>query len=49
MDEESSEVAELVRIWKDVIRGREKSWVLFENGTCVILMEPNGDSDCRSH
>ncbi|MCP9950410.1 hypothetical protein [Actinomadura madurae] len=34
---------ELVQVWRDVIQGDEKSWVLFENGTCVILMEPEDD------
>lgn len=31
---------ELVEAWRSIIRGPEKSWVLFANGTCVILMEP---------
>ncbi|MGH3242068.1 MAG: hypothetical protein ACRDNL_16965 [Spirillospora sp.] len=34
---------ELVQVWRDVIQGDEKSWVLFEHGTCVILMEPADD------
>ncbi|WP_211342917.1 hypothetical protein [Actinomadura pelletieri] len=34
---------ELVQVWRDVIRGDDKSWVLFEHGTCVILMEPEED------
>jgi hypothetical protein len=34
---------ELVDVWRSIIRGDEKSWVLFENGTCVVLMEPQGD------
>ena len=33
----------LVQIWHDIIVGDKKSWVLFENGTCVILMEPSDD------
>lgn len=33
----------LVEIWKKIIVGNEKSWVLFENGTIVILMEPESD------
>jgi hypothetical protein len=32
-----------VEIWRKVIIGDNKSWVLFENGTCVILMEPKED------
>ncbi len=30
----------LIEIWREIILGDQKSWVLFENGTCVILMEP---------
>ncbi|RSN64244.1 hypothetical protein [Actinomadura sp. WAC 06369] len=34
---------ELVAVWRDVITGDHKSWVLFEHGTCVILMDPEDD------
>ena len=34
---------ELADIWRRIIVGNGKSWVLFENGTCVILMEPGAD------
>jgi hypothetical protein len=37
------EGAELVEAWRATINGPAKSWVLFENGTCVILMEPEPD------
>ena len=30
-------------LWKKIIIGDEKSWVVFENNTCVILMEPEDD------
>lgn len=30
----------LIEIWRSIIIGDQKSWVLFSNGTCVILMEP---------
>ncbi|MGN5421542.1 hypothetical protein ACSVH3_09455, partial [Neisseria meningitidis] len=33
----------LIDVWKKSINGNEKSWVLFENGTCVILLEPEKD------
>jgi hypothetical protein len=33
----------LVEAWKWIIVGEGKSWVLFANGTCVILMEPAAD------
>ncbi|MFP3960921.1 hypothetical protein SMC26_01190 [Actinomadura fulvescens] len=37
------ETIEMVDVWRRVIVGDEKSWVMFENGTCVILMEPEDD------
>lgn len=33
----------LVAAWRAIIVGAGKSWVLFEYGTCVILMEPAED------
>ena len=33
----------LVQTWKNIIVGDSKSWALFENGTCVVLMEPQDD------
>jgi hypothetical protein len=30
-------------VWRRIIIEARKSWVLFENGTCVILMEPGDD------
>ncbi len=30
-------------LWKNIIIGEEKSWVVFENNTSVILMEPEED------
>jgi hypothetical protein len=33
----------LIEIWRTVIIGRQKSWVLFRHGTCVILREPEAD------
>ena len=32
-----------IDVWRRVILEPQKSWVLFENGTCVILVEPGGD------
>jgi len=37
------EGVDLIKAWRDTINGPNKSWVLFENGTCVILMEPEAD------
>lgn len=33
----------LIEIWRSIIVGDQKSWVLFKNGTCVILIEPEAD------
>jgi hypothetical protein len=38
----------LVEIWRAVILGGQKSWVLFKNGTCVILMEPQTDLSAQA-
>lgn len=37
------EGAQLIEAWRTTINGPGKSWVLFENGTCVILMNPGAD------
>jgi hypothetical protein len=33
----------LIETWREIILGDNKSWVLFKNGTCVILVEPEPD------
>jgi hypothetical protein len=33
----------VVAVWRRIIVGAAKSWVLFKNGTCVILPEPEPD------
>ena len=33
----------LIAIWRGIIQGDSKSWVLFEHGTCVILMQTEAD------
>jgi len=33
----------LVDTWRRIISGDRKCWVLFRNGTCVVLMEPGED------
>lgn len=38
----------LIKTWRSIIRGAEKSWVLFENGTCVILMQPEDDLEAQA-
>jgi hypothetical protein len=38
----------LIEIWREIILGDQKSWVLFKNGTCVILMEPQADLSAQA-
>jgi hypothetical protein len=35
--------AELIEAWRAILAGLNKSWVLFENGTCIVLTEPGLD------
>jgi hypothetical protein len=37
------DAAGLIAAWRDIINGPDKSWVLFENGTCVVLVDPGED------
>ena len=37
------EGAALVEAWRSVTRGLETPWVLFANGTCVFLREPEAE------
>ncbi len=39
---------DLVNVWRNIIVGDDKSWVLFENGTCVILMDPDEDLSAQA-
>src|SRR5262249_20350975 len=32
-----------IDVWRRIIIDPQKSWVLFENGTCVILVDPGED------
>ena len=41
--ENQPSVDELVQIWRSVIVGEKKSWVLLEHGTCVIFSNATGD------
>lgn len=41
-------MASLIETWRSIIVGDEKSWVLFENGTCVILMQPEDDLEAQA-
>lgn len=41
--DEQQNIAQLVDLWRSIIRGDKKSWVMFEHGTCLILMQPEED------
>ncbi|KAH8692154.1 hypothetical protein BGW36DRAFT_464706 [Talaromyces proteolyticus] len=32
-----------VTLWRKLLNNNEKSWVLFEHGTCLVLMQPESD------
>ena len=34
---------QVVDIWRRIIVGEHKSWVVFAHGTCVVLTEPAGN------
>jgi hypothetical protein len=38
----SGEPIDRVKVWSGVLKA-DKSFVLFENGTCVVLLDPGGD------
>jgi hypothetical protein len=38
----------LIEIWRSIIVGEQKSWVLFKHGTCVIFMEPATDLSAQA-
>ena len=38
----------LVEIWRRIILGEGKSWVVFANGTSVILMDPQDDLEAQA-
>lgn len=43
MDKDSQEIMSRAALWRSIIQGEQKSWVLFEHGTCLILMQPEAD------
>ncbi len=44
-DEDQQALKSLVRVWRTILIGAHKSWVLFEHGTCVILPNPSAEVD----
>ena len=40
---EPKNIASLINTWQTIIQCEQKTWVLFENGTCLILTEPQQD------
>ncbi|NHJ33617.1 MAG: hypothetical protein FK732_12220, partial [Asgard group archaeon] len=37
------EINRMIAIWREILVEKENSWVMFEKGTCVILLEPEED------
>ncbi len=44
-DEDRQALQALIRVWRTILIGAHKSWVLFEQGTCVILSSPTAEAD----
>ena len=40
--------AQYIATWRKIIVGEEESWVLFENDTCMILLEPEENFAARA-
>lgn len=40
---EEASLDELITVWRRIIVGENKSWVMFRQGTCVILSQPEPD------
>lgn len=41
----SADVDPRIDLWRRLLNNNKKSWVLFEHGTCLILMKPESDLD----
>lgn len=37
-----------IALWRKVLRGPTRCWVLFEHGTCVALAEPGDDPEAEA-
>ncbi|MFR9780589.1 hypothetical protein ACL02O_31640 [Micromonospora sp. MS34] len=40
---------DLADVWRRIIVGDGKSWVVFRHGTCVVLPDPGPDTDLAAH
>lgn len=40
---DETEINRMIAIWREILVKEENSWVLFEHGTCLILLEPEED------
>jgi hypothetical protein len=40
--------ATYVNAWRRTIKDKRKSWALFNNGTCVVLMHPESDLETQA-
>ena len=45
---EQEKIASLVETWKAIIVDEQNSWVLFEHGTRLVLMEPQEDLQAQA-
>ncbi len=40
---DETKVNRMIAIWREILAREENSWVMFEQGTCLILLEPEDD------
>jgi len=38
-----TDINRMIAIWREILAKEENSWVMFEYGTCIILLEPEED------
>ncbi|MFW9994200.1 MAG: hypothetical protein ACFFD4_19305 [Candidatus Odinarchaeota archaeon] len=43
-----NDITTLVDTWRSILKDGDKSWVMFEHGTCVIFVEPQMDLQARA-
>lgn len=45
---EENDINRMIAIWREILAKNENSWVMFEQGTCVVLFEPEKDLDAQA-
>jgi hypothetical protein len=45
---DETEINRMIAIWREILIKEENSWVMFELGTCLILLEPEEDLQAQA-